>query len=232
VSFFTLFFQQVNLTFYLLSAAAEDEETQKRGMISLSVLAHLPSLADMEIIRVVVKRADVSKWCPVRIKANHVWTKTFQNGRLIRILLNTWSKGDKVRIRMHTGSYTELRYHLMTYGIPSSCLPYSSDGEELLLNAHNRWLSRRKKKESACLRNSTDEFHAVDLPGCRDVCLGRGRASHQHVGNLYMRVLMSTLLEEYRVASSGGRQELNKRLVNLVREEGGRFLSKTSGGWF
>jgi hypothetical protein len=220
----------VNLNFYLLSAAAEDEETQKRGLVVLMTIAHLPSLDEMEVIRTNMARGDVSKWCPLRIKANHIWAKRFQNNPLLRIILSTLSKGNRMRMRMHTGSYTELRYHLMTYGFPSDCLPYSSDGEELLLNAQNKWLSRRKKKENA-MKNSA-VFRALDLPGCRDVCLGRGSASHQHVGNVYMRTLMSTLLEEYRVGSSSQRQGLNRRLVRMVREGGGRFLTKTSGGWF
>lgn len=223
---------QTDLVFYMMSAAAEDEETQKRGMITLQVVAVLPRLEDLEVIRHNVKRSDTSKWCPLRVKANHIWVKN--STPLIRttvdILTKSLSKGNRMRTRIHTGSYTELGYQLMTYGFPADCLPYATDGEELRVNAHARWLNRRKKKETV-LRTST-EFKALDLPGCRDVCLGRGSASHQHAGNVYMRALMSTLIEEYRGANAPKRQELNKRLVQMVREGGGRFLTRTTAGWY
>lgn len=219
----------------MLSASAEDEETQKRGMITLQVLAVLPRLLeDLEVIRINVRRSDISRWCPVRMKANHIWVKSFPENPFIRatvdILTKSMNKGNRTRTRIHKGSFTELGYHLMTFGVPSDCLPYATDGEELRVNAHARWLNRRKKKEGI-LRNNTT-FKALDLPGCRDVCLGRGSASHQHAGNVCMRAVMSTLVEEYRVASAVRRQELNRKLVQMVRDGGGRFLARTTGGWY
>lgn len=219
-----------NLTFYLLSAAAEDEETQKRGIVSLQIISVLPKMEDMEVIRMNAKRGNTCDWSPVQVKANHIWAKTLSNNPLIRVILNTWSQNARVRLRIHTGSYTELKYHLLTFGIPSNCLPYSMDGEELRISANQRWVNRRKVKEA--MVRGRNEFRALDLPGCRDVCLGRGSASHQHSGNVMMRALMSTLIDEYRVADSQGRKRLNKRLVTMVREGGGRFLTKTSGGWY
>lgn len=214
----------------MLSAAAEDEETQKRGIVSLQVISVLPKLEEMEVIRINFKRGNSCDWSPVRIKANHIWVKTLSNNPLIRLILDTWSKGNLTRLRIHTGSYTELRYQLLTFGFPSECLPYSIDGENLRMNTHQRWLSRRRKKESM-LQNNRD-FKAVDLPGCRDVCLGRGSASHQHSGNVIMRALMSSLVDEYRVANSRVRKVLNKQLIQMVRAGGGRFLKKKGDGWY
>ncbi len=79
---------------------------------------------------------------------------------------------------------------------------------------------------------SYKEFKGLDLPGYRDVCLGRGSASHQHAGNAIMRALMTSMIEEYRVATGKERKELNKRLIKMVRDGGGRFLAKTSDGWY
>lgn len=221
---------QTNLSFYLLSAAAEDEETQKRGMVSLTVIPTIPKMEDMEAIRVTSKRGNTCDWSPVQIKANHIWAKTLPNNPVIRVILTTLSANARVRLRIHTGSYTELKYHLMTFGIPANCLPYSMDGEELRTSANQRWVTRRKIKES--MVRGRNVFRGLDLPGCRDVCLGRGSASHQHSGNVLMRALMSTMIDEYRVADSQGRKRLNRRLVKMVREGGGRFLIKTSGGWY
>lgn len=222
--------KKTNLTFYLVSAAAEDEETQRRGMVSLHVMPVLPKMEDMDVIRMNAKRGNACDWSPVQFKANHIWAKTLSNNPLIRVLLNTLSQNARVRVRIHTGSYTELKYHLLTFGIPANCLPYTMDGEELRISANQRWVNRRKIKEN--MFRGHREFRALDLPGCRDVCLGRGSASHQHSGNVIMRALMSTLIDEYRVADSQGRKRLNRCLVKMVREGGGRFLMKTSGGWY
>ncbi len=214
----------------MVSVAAEDEETQKRGIVTLQVISVLPKLEDMEVIRINLKRGNSCDWSPVRVRANHIWAKTLSNNPLIRGILNTWSRGSRMRLRIHTGSYTELRYQLLTFGFPSDCLPYSTDGDTLTTNAHKRWLSRRMKKESM-LRSNT-EFNALDLPGYRDVCLGRGSDSHQHAGNVIMRALMTYLIEEYREATTKERKLLNKRLIKMVRDGGGRFLAKTCGGWY
>lgn len=218
----------------MISAVAEDEETQKRGIISLQIIALLPQLEDLEIIRINSKHGDVSKWCPVQIKANHIWVKSLQHNpflrKLVEILISPMNKGNRMRTRIHTGSYTELGYQLLTYGFPSDCLPYAFDGDELRTTAHSRWINRRRKKES--MLRSRNDFHALDLPGCRDVCLGRGCDSHQHAGNVYMRSLMCTLIEEYRAGNAKHRQQVNRRLIKMVQEGGGRFLMRTTGGWY
>ncbi len=186
----------------------------------------------MEVIRSSLKRENSCDWCPVRIKANHIWVKKtlLSNNPLIRVILNAWNKDARMRLRLHAGSYMELRYQLLTFGFPSDSLPYSMDGEELTTNVHQRWLSRRMKKE--CMLRSNAEFKGLDLPGYRDVCLGRGSAAHQHAGNLLMKVLMSHLIEEYRDATAKVRKELNKKLIQKVRDGGGRFLAKTNEGWY
>ena len=102
---------QTNLAFYLLSAAAEDEETQKRGMVSLTVIPTIPNIEEMEAIRITSKRGNTCDWSPVQIKASHIWAKTIPNNPVIRVILNTISVNARVRVRIHTGSYTELKYH-------------------------------------------------------------------------------------------------------------------------
>lgn len=219
--------------FYIVSAIAEDEESQKRGMVSLQIVSDLPALEDLDSIQATVKRSNAEKWCPIRIKAIHYWLRPRINPiirTMMEILTREFTKNAKTRTRLHTGSYVELKYKLLTFGVPADFLPYSTDGSELRLTAHSRWITRRRKRESKI--RSKGEFHALDLPGCRDVCLGRGSASHQHAGNVYMRILMAPIVEEYRNAEAKQRQILNKRLVQMVRDNGGRFLTKTSGGWY
>jgi hypothetical protein len=78
-------------------------------------------------------------------------------------------------------------------------------------------------------------FDVIDIPGRHDVCLGKGMALHQHVGNIAMRSMMEPLLKEYDTATSTRRQELNKVIVQAIQLIGGRFLTNReapSGAWF
>lgn len=118
----------------------------------------------------------------------------------------------------------------MTYGIPVDHLPFSLDGGELRLTAHQKWLRRRPAKEAEVRTNI--EFQAIDVPSCYDVCLQRGTSFHHHQGNLFMRAHMQLLVEEYQTATSVQRKALNLRVIQAVRDQGGRFLSKKDGGWF
>lgn len=128
------------------------------------------------------------------------------------------------------GSYEETKYALMAYGFPVDHLPFSLDGRELRLTAHQKWLRRRPAKEAEAMANV--EFEAIDIPGCHDVCLQRGTSFHQHPGNLFMRAQMQLMMGEYQTARGIERKALNLKVIQAVRNQGGRFLSKKPGGWF
>lgn len=113
----------------MLSIVAEEEETQKRGLVIVFNFASLPGMEDVEDFRKNHKHGDLSKIVPIKIKAIHCWLKLVANNPFMKMLFtNVISDDNKAKIRVHATSYTELKYKLLSFGIPPDALPYSLDG--------------------------------------------------------------------------------------------------------
>ena len=63
----------------------------------------------------------------------------------------------------------------------------------------------------------------------KDVLSGRGGATNAHSGNKEFRRLVHRHRREYVDAKKKDKPAVAKRIVDLVREEGGRFLQKVEG---
>jgi hypothetical protein len=109
------------------------------------------------------------------------------------------------RYRTHTGSMTELKYILQTFGIPMSALPIDDSGvvphhynQELMMK--QRLLERRLAASPVTI--TTEEVYDTDTtdasfqqeqrtvrtmtPGTHDVLMGRGRSCQEHPGYVFM----------------------------------------------
>ena len=113
----------------------------------------------------------------------------------------------------------------MTFGIPSDVIPISSEGE-IKTNAHKKWIaSRRRKEQNITLYGHN--FGRIDFPTNKDVLLGKGRPIQKHVGNIYLRNLVSSLTESYLNADSKStKASLTWKVVSDIKANGGRFLCK------
>lgn len=95
--------------------------------------------------------------------------------------------------------------------------------------------TNRKRNSRMKITSTPSCFDVIDIPGRHDVCLGRGIALHQHVGNVAMRAMMGPLLNEYNTATSSRRHELNKIIIQAIHSLGGRFLTNNLAperAWF
>lgn len=92
---------QGDALFYCLTTAAEDEETQIRGIVSYSVIASAPSNADLALLRASIFNLGMSFFggCPTRTSAMHFWLYD-KSPRAIAVL-NT--------IRVHMGPSHRIR---------------------------------------------------------------------------------------------------------------------------
>jgi hypothetical protein len=75
---FLMQFLQGDLIFYLLSVMAEDEETQRRGFVTVGVIVS-PSWNELEFAVKFLHSslkdigASIDKWCPLKCNAHHHW---------------------------------------------------------------------------------------------------------------------------------------------------------------
>ena len=141
----------------------------------------------------------------------------------------------------------------MTFGIPSSVLPFDDTGKYDFSN-HFDWLKQRKALEarrrdhrnltssfaaSDGARNSDDVDHSSRADDCiidarlirpRDVICGRDKLAQNHPGNFFFQHIVASHLEKYNDSPKDDKTVLTIKIVKMV-EESGRFLKRTTSGW-
>lgn len=124
------------------------------------------------------------------------------------------------------GSDLECQYQLMTFGISSKLLPVDSDGVVSLVN-HREWIRSRIQEEES----SMETVPRINVPGSRDVLLGRGKLTQEHTGNLRFRHIVENHREMYENARKLEKTRLASKIVVILQQTGGRFLKRDGAGW-
>ena len=139
-----------------------------------------------------------------------------------------------------TGTHTEARYSLMTYGVPTTIFPITYQGD-VKNNHHLKWIQRRQIKEEELVSQqeedpnctSTTDFAGTDLPAREDVLLQRGRIFQEHPGNVYMHQLIHSFQQDGEWRSPKKTPEVAEIIVNEVYTvRRGRFLERDAHGWW
>jgi hypothetical protein len=131
------------------------------------------------------------------------------------------------------GTWLEIRYTLMTFGLPVDAFPITHNEDDFSLDNHIDWLSRRKMLEAG-LDNTSDkgeERRIITEPGPLDVVMGRGCVAQIHPGNLHYRTLIAERREVYEESLIHQKTALATEIVRLIKESGGRFLQQDGHGW-
>ncbi len=167
-----------------------------------------------------------------------------------------WEKDSRLRIRIHQGTLTECKYSLMTFGLPTHCLPLDDD-LSLRRESQLQWMERRREQESGTASFGTsslmdeNRIHTVcseDIapktlsaiivsPSRKDVLFGRGRPIQDHPGNKLLNSLVESMRNRYEnLQQRSDKTMLSQMIVSKVKNAGGRFLklcaqNGESGGW-
>ena len=116
----------------------------------------------------------------------------------------------------------------MTFGIPvASSFPIRADGN-LKRGNHVKWMSRQKAKEYDGLKSN----ERIDLALPTDILLGRGSIIQDHGGNVLLRNLIEKNISKYTGTSKGEKTNFIDDLVQIIRQNGGRFLKLNQDGWW
>jgi hypothetical protein len=131
------------------------------------------------------------------------------------------------------GSWQEIRYTLMTFGLPVDAFPIKHDEHDFSLENHKDWLSRREKLEAldniAC---GDDKNEWINEPGPLDVLHGRGWKVQVHPGNIRFRNIIAERQKVYNKSLIYEKTVISKEIVHGIKESGGRFLRQDEGhGW-
>jgi hypothetical protein len=130
------------------------------------------------------------------------------------------------------GTWQEIRYTLMTFGLPVDAFPITHDEDDFSLDNHMDWLSRREELE-ACFDDSIDKGGEwrITEPGPLDVLMGRGYEAQIHPGNIRYRTIIAESQQVYENSLIHEKTVIAKGIVRLIKEKGGRFLQQDGHDW-
>ena len=113
----------------------------------------------------------------------------------------------------------------MTFGIPADILPITPSGD-LRLEAHQDYC--KKLKKYAGVNGPVDR---LVVPGTYDVLLGRGKPLQKHPGNLRYHHSIESFHSRYEEAQKLEKTNLSRLIVQMMKDEGSRFLKQDELGW-
>ena len=245
--------------YIILSAIEDDEETQKRGIVAIVWWMYHPLQLDPEFDSDLRNETILSlQWLPMRpYSSTHVCMDdnySMMKRILSRFMMAVSPKEMRYGIQVHHGSYTEVTYRLLSYGIPVDEFPVTISGV-VKTKDFGRWIRRRQYKDEylawkeATLRGeislatmgndgsqSSLSFsflfgtEKIDLPTNRDVLLGTGKFLNKHPGNQTFRAAVKAMAESYDSSSSAKQKaEITGGIVRYIQNQpggGGRFLKR------
>jgi len=206
---------------------AEDEENQKRGVVTVTLLMGNSDIskADTEVMR---EFSRLENWLPLRTAAVHLCTDNVLAGFLLRTAAMGLPRDARLRLKLHFGTFTEITYSLMGYGIPVDVFPFTGHGIIKKTNL-NRWISKYNAREHKLKKTST--FDGIDLPSRNDVLIASGKPFQQHPGNVHLRNLEESYMKEF-MGTRLERALAIDKVYEAVKARSGRFLRHHDDGWW
>lgn len=134
---------------------------------------------------------------------------------------------------LDTGTNQEIRYKLMTFGIPTDILPIDDDGT-ILLNNHKEWIEQRVELEKMDRTTNEQQITYISTPGPFDILLGRGKAAMKHPGNIRYKFLIEEHEDRYENTPKANKTLIAEEILQTLKgsDDHGRFLKLEKGrGW-
>jgi hypothetical protein len=236
----------LQMAYYILLSLAEDEINQKLGMVCICYgLGQTESDMSSENIISIQDLADQAHSMPIRIEATQYLARPSGMQHVLNLVAKSYVFVHRARLRVHFGTHVECTYAILSFGLPSSSLPFTDEGE-LKTDNHKKWIKRRIVKEQELHRFGV--FTGIDLPSRNDVLLGQGKPIQHHPGNQRLRDLCEIYLDEYNEADRQSKTLVAAKIMRLILHPsdplgrtghggvGGRFLKrkdcKSKSGWW
>ena len=215
---------------YLFLVLAEDEENQKRGLLMIAM-----QMGPIDLWRATRSSfreySCLLSWLPIRICATHLCSNNDFIGFIFRAAVVGTPADIRFRHRFHSGTYTDIMYSLLSFGIPVDIFP-STDGTVIKKRNWNQWIAKYVSRDIELAMNG-GVFSGVDLPTRNDVLWGKGRPIQHHRGNVQLRELVEDYLDEYQAASlSLDKSAIVQKVCLMIKSHSGRFLRKDNDGWW
>lgn len=231
---------RLKIILYLISGAAEDVESQKRGIVVMVWPGRLESSSVSDSgfhlsIHGRQKAIEVQMAFPLRLVCMHFGYASSPLLKLARIfLVAIMEHQSRVRFNSITGTKTEINYKIMGYGIHPVMLPVANN-ETIKIRNHVQWLEARKcieRNPYGTLKTTSTGGAIVECPGVNDVLFNRGKSCQYHPGNVTFRGLLESKKRQHLNANQTMKKEIASEIMEEVEIRSGRFLHWDKPGWW
>lgn len=209
--------------YYLVMTAVEDEETQQRGVTSVTY-----SVGEFDRKTIDLRTLYFGAWflksLPIRLCSVHACFKDPGFRVIINCAMKLLHEGGRARTKLHCGTQLEIFYELMTFGIPIDSIPLSTEGK-LKRKAHLDFIKMRLQQESRIVAAAR-----IVIPTHKDVLFGRGKPFREFRGNVRLYEMIDAKLEYYESIPIKQKTEAIAEMVHSVKATGGRFLKQDDAG--
>ncbi|CAJ1970320.1 unnamed protein product [Cylindrotheca closterium] len=227
---------KLRMIFHLCMAALMDEETQKKGAITVvhslfSESSEPRNPKGYDPVLIWESSQLLQKAIPLRFVGTHICTDPSSfSGKFFSSMARFVGDAGIVHIRFHQVSFHEVNERLSTFGINSVLLVVSQSGEKKT-EKHRELMKVIKSIEVAKLL--TPEKLTVLVPSATDVLLGRGKPIQNHPGNIRLGLIAESQLEEYdEIANRLDKTKLAEMTMAKMKDAGVRFLSRDDNGFW
>lgn len=217
-------------------ASTSDEETDKKGHIA--VFFKVKDFTFKKCNKVMGGCFYLHRMVSdllIRVDAFHKFLEPEQSlmHRIVDYAVNIMHPEFRSRTCLHYGKHTDWMRDLMSFGIPVDSIPLTQSYKVKNKN-HTEYLSMLAKKEEmlASVPATMTADQLIDLPTRKDVLLGKGKPIQFSSGNQRLSSIIDGYLDQYHEQSTTPEKTaLAAKIVQMVKANGVRFLTKESGIW-
>jgi hypothetical protein len=117
----------------------------------------------------------------------------------------------------------------MSFGVPMSALPLSSDGV-MSRKVHLKLIKTLYKHEMMKSRSNGQPTGVVLIPSHLDVLFGRGKVFQLHLGNMKLGHVLEDESDRYFDAKREAKGGISLEIARKMKKEGTRFLRQEKDG--
>jgi len=227
---------KVKILIYLMLAASDDVETQRRGICSIvlpGVKCKTQKEPDSVSLNRIVFMKRVYSSLPIRTASIHFCLPNTHYSNLFRTIFILTMPSFRKRMKFHIGESVEVLYILKGYGIPTELIPLTDTGNIKTIYL-KQWIKLRKTLDSI---NEKGHFIAtlnsiIECPGSKDVVFRPGTSALCHPGNVRFRNLLESITFPSVVMFKITQAEMAEQLIRDIKDSGGRFLRWDNNGYW
>lgn len=227
---------RVKILLYILLAASDDVETQRKGIISIiwpgTKLPNGDNLRNVKLNRILFLKR-VFESLPVRTCSIHFGIPHSPFNQLMQTLITLSMPQYMQRMKFHVGEAIERQYSIKSFGVPIELIPLTDTGN-IKTTYLKQWMKLRRKIEVMKMTEAANDnsVSIIECPGTNDVVFRSGTSMSCHPGNVRFRYMVESKHENPSLVSQTTRAELAEQLIKEIESCEGRFLKWDNRGYW